>query len=60
MQKLKNGELTFRELLGPGWKKRLENLAEECKYIRELGVPLNIFETVAGAASVVDTNTEEQ
>ena len=60
MQRLKNGELTFRELLGPGWKSRLEALAEECKYIRSLGLPLNIFETVAGAASVVDTNTEEK
>ena len=60
MQKLKNGELTFRELLGPGWKVRLADLAEECKYIRSLGLPLNIFETVAGAASVVDTNTEEK
>lgn len=58
-QKLKNGELTFRELLGPGWKSRLSDLAEECKYVRSLGLPLNIFETVAGAASVVEETTEE-
>ena len=58
MPKLKNGELTFRELLGPGWKSRLADLAEECRYIRSLGLPLNIFETVAGAAAVVEQQEE--
>lgn len=48
-QKLKNGQTTFRKLLGPSWREQLEQFAEEIAYARKLNLPLSIFETVAGA-----------
>lgn len=48
-QKLKNGQTTFADLLGPSWREQLEQLAEELEFARELNLPLSIFETVAGA-----------
>ena len=48
-QKLKNGQTTFRKLLGPAWREQLEQFSEEIAYARKLNLPLSIFETVAGA-----------
>lgn len=58
-QRLKNGEVTFAELLGPGWRGQMEQLAEELKVARELGLPLDIFDTVAGAPAQIQPTTEE-
>jgi len=46
---LKNGTNDFAKLLGPQWKKVLAAYADQINYIRELGLPLSVFETVAGA-----------
>lgn len=48
---LKTGKTTFRKLLGPSWREQLEELARELEVIREKKLPLNILETVAGAAA---------
>jgi hypothetical protein len=47
---LKNGQTQFRKLLGPNWKKALQNLADETSFIKSIGLDwLGIFETKAGA-----------
>lgn len=55
--KLHNGLVTYRELLGPQYKAQLKQLADELKYARDLGLPLSVFETVAGAPK--DAGTTE-
>jgi hypothetical protein len=49
--KFKNGLTTFAQELGPQWREQLTQLAEEVKVARELGLPLAIFESKAGAPS---------
>jgi len=46
---LRNGTLTYQELLGPAWREKFAELADELRYARELGIPLSVFETRAGA-----------
>lgn len=46
---LKNGLKTYRDILGPDWRRQFDELAAEAAYIREKGLPLAILETVAGA-----------
>lgn len=56
-QKFKNGTTTFRDELGPDYKDKLKQLADELAYCREINLPLSVFETVAGAQ--VNFNEEE-
>ncbi|HCE46177.1 MAG TPA: hypothetical protein DET40_21745 [Lentisphaeria bacterium] len=54
---LKNGQTNFRKLLGPNWKKALQNLADETSFIKSIGLDwLGIFETKSGAV----TGAQEQ
>lgn len=46
---MKNGKITLRDIVGPGWRRRLKEFAEQLDYARALKLPLAIFETVAGA-----------
>lgn len=48
---MKNGKKNLRDIIGPSWKRRLEETAKQLKEALRLGIPLSIFETVAGAAS---------
>lgn len=57
-QALKNGTRDFAHLIGPDWRERMDALAEQVDYIRALGLPLSIFETVAGAE--VEDDDEKQ
>lgn len=50
---MKNGKLTLRDLNGPGWRKRLHEMADQLKEARMLKIPLAIFETVAGAVAAL-------
>lgn len=45
---LKNGKMTFADLLGPNWEKHLRQLGKELELIRELKIPLSILGTTAG------------
>lgn len=47
-QKLKNGATTYRDILGPDWRKRMDDLAEEVDYARKKGIPLSLLETASG------------
>ena len=58
-QKQKNGNLDFRELLGPDWREKFEALADQIEYARSLNLPLSILETVAGAVMDQPQTTEE-
>ena len=58
---LKNGQTTFRKLLGPNWKKILEQLAEETSHIKSIGLDwLGIFETKAGAPTGQGDNQQAE
>jgi len=48
-QKLKNGLTTYRNLLGPDWRSKFRDLAEEQDEARKLGLHLPTMETVSGA-----------
>jgi len=60
-QRLKNGETTFAELLGPDWRGKFRELSAELAEAKALWLPLDIFDTVAGAPARTNatTNTEE-
>ncbi len=46
---LKNGTTDYAALLGPDWRRRLEQLSEMVELIRAKNLPLKILETAAGA-----------
>lgn len=48
-QRLKNGLALYRELIGPHWREHFAQLGEEIRLAREMGIPLSLLETVAGA-----------
>ena len=48
-QKLKNGLTTYRNLLGPDWRSKFRDLAEEQDEARKLGLHLPTMETASGA-----------
>ena len=56
-QQLKSGLTTFRDILGPAWKKKLEQLGDEVAWIRSQGLPLSVLETASGA-TVADERDE--
>lgn len=45
---LKNGTILYRDKLGPDWRRRLRERAEEIRMCKELGIPHPAFETVSG------------
>ena len=46
---LSNGLTTFREILGSDWREDLKQLAEEKKYLKEIGLDnLSFFQTASG------------
>ena len=56
---LKNGTTDFRRLLGPRWRERLQELADQLAAAREMGLPLNVFETVSGMIAEVDSEDSQ-
>lgn len=57
-QKFKNGLTTFRDELGPAWREKLQQLADEAAFAKSIGLPLSIFETASGG--IASTTPEEQ
>jgi capsid protein len=55
--KLQNGTASYREIFGPSWRERLEEIAEEAEACRAAGLIHPMTATVAGA--VVDPNNKE-
>jgi capsid protein len=45
---LKNGSTNYAELLGPDWKDRMDDLAEQIDYAREKNLPLSVLEQKSG------------
>jgi capsid protein len=56
-QKIKTGLTTYKQLLGPDWEDRFEQLATELAKAKVLELPLPAFESVAGA--VLETAPDE-
>jgi len=48
---IKNGAVTYQDVLGPSWKERFAQLGEELEEARKHNIPLAAFETKAGAVS---------
>jgi capsid protein len=59
-QRLKNGETTFAELLGPDWRGQFRELSAELAEAKALGLPLDIFDTVAGAPARTSAQTQTE
>ena len=56
---MKNGAKTLRDVAGPDWRRKFADFAAQLKVARELGIPLSVFETVAGAVAAVPEVEEE-
>ncbi|HCE42304.1 MAG TPA: hypothetical protein DET40_01995 [Lentisphaeria bacterium] len=57
---LKNAQTTFSKQLGPQWKSKLIQLAEETKFIKEIGLDwLGIFETKSGAPTTAQPDASQ-
>jgi capsid protein len=50
-KKLKNATLTYDEIHGPDWDRKLEGYGEQLDFARELGLPLAVFEGKSGGAA---------
>lgn len=46
---LKNGSRNLADVLGPDWRKKIDNLESLIDMLREKNLPLSIFETVSGS-----------
>ena len=57
---LKNLTTNYHEKLGPDWKRKLEETAEEIKYAQELGIPDPRLQTVAGATIETNKNKDNK
>lgn len=55
---LKNLTRNYHETLGPDWKRKLEETAEEIKFCQQLGIPDPRFQTASGG--VIPTNTNKE
>ena len=56
--RLRGGRSTFEEELGPHWKEKLQQLANEKKYLESIGLDnLSFFQTVSGG-NASNTNSE--
>lgn len=49
---MKNGGRSLRDAAGPDWRRKLTDFAAQLAEARKLGIPLAVFETVAGALAV--------
>jgi capsid protein len=56
---LKNGSTNFSDILGPDWKMRLGQLAEQVDEIKRLGLPLSILEMKSGGSSEAKQGEED-
>lgn len=57
---LKTGALTWADILGPDWERKLTALAKQADIIRQLNLPLAFFETVAGAMATTDEQKKQE
>lgn len=57
--KLRGGRATYREILGPYWRKQFEQLAEELKVAEELGILPYLSSTQTASGAQIETNEEE-
>lgn len=57
---LKNLTKNYHELLGPEWKRKLTETAEELDFIKSLGIPDPRLQTAAGAIIPTTTNTDKE
>ena len=48
--RLKNGERTFQQIIGPSWREHFAQLSAELEAAKEMKIPLGIFGTSAGGA----------
>lgn len=55
---LKNGDLTYQDLIGPNWRERFDQLAEEIAYAREKNLPLSVLEMKSGGTAAEQKPTE--
>lgn len=55
---LKNGTILYRDKLGPDWKAKLRERAEEIALCKELGIPHPAFETASGG--IIETGDAGQ
>ena len=59
--RLRGGRTSYRDILGPDWKLRLDQIAEEKEYILSKGLThLSIFSTVAGAQTEKTETTGDE
>lgn len=58
-QNMKNGKKNLLDIVGPDWKEKLDQTAEILQYARSKGIPLAMFETVAGAAVEIEKSNKE-
>jgi capsid protein len=58
-QNMKNGKKNLLDIVGPDWQEKLDQTAEILEYARKKGIPLSMFETVAGAAAEVTNGNQE-
>ena len=56
--KLKNGQMTFEDLLGVDWKGKLNRYGDQIDVVKERGMPLSILETITGSEIKGDDNEE--
>jgi capsid protein len=56
---MKDGFLSFADVLGADWKKKLESVADGLKVAQELGIPLTAFETKSGGLTQENNNAED-
>ena len=59
-QKLRNGLTTYREQLGPDWRRKFKDLSEEQDEARKLGLHLPTMETASGAITPAEPNDDKQ
>ena len=57
---LRGGRSTYREILGPYWRDKMAQLAEEMSYARELGILdyLSSTQTSSGAVIAPEADTD--
>lgn len=55
---LKNGTTNYAALLGPDWRKKMDDLADQLEYGRQKNLPLGIFEGKSGG--IVENKKKEE
>lgn len=59
-QGLKNLTRNYHEILGPDWKRKLLEAAEEVKFTRDNGIPDPRMQTVSGGIVAPQTQTQQE